>query len=120
MHLRCSSHIERKDSPKMASPKSISGVCLAVVMQFLVLQDVRTSTVYTSEVSLGQSEVVGWVFTGGSAFHRTKRDSNMMVEPEKSFITDAKCESELRRLCGMIGKDLDDLLILGCVQTFKV
>ena len=103
---------------------------LAFITQFLVLHDVSTTTIYGSDVSkinkVEQFSEVGWVFDSESALKRSKRAVHQPAEVNKpqekiqNPFDDPLCRGGLRRLCGNIYKHNDDLLLLECIQTFKV
>ncbi|XP_008555491.1 Golgi apparatus protein 1 [Microplitis demolitor] len=65
---------------------------------------------------------VQWIFydknlTAGS--NRIKRSPvNAQLEPH-NFIEDPKCREDVKRLCGAMDNNNDDLFMLECVQTFK-
>ena len=112
----------------MRCSKSIASVLLAFITQFLILQSVNTS--YFNDIfkndKVEQSAQLGWVFDGKSLVERSKRspfqsrDVNIPQEKVQNPFNDPVCRNDLRRLCGSIDKHNDDLLLLECVQTFKV
>lgn len=105
-------------------------VLLAIITQFLVLHNVITTTIYGSDVSeigkVEQLSKVGWVFDSESGLKRSKRAVHEPFEiskPQEKILNpfdDPLCRGDLRRLCGNIDKHNDDLLLLECIQTFKV
>lgn len=68
---------------------------------------------------------ISWLFSDTSI--RAKRVQRSILEPRRVFTDDGslrfmngKCRDKLNRLCGDIDRNNDELLLLECIQTFKV
>lgn len=66
---------------------------------------------------------IGWLFSAA----RNKRIARSPLDARKDFdddnspkIINGKCRDKLNRLCGDINKNNDELMLLECIQTFKV
>lgn len=68
---------------------------------------------------------IGWLFSDGSVRARRirsagydhKRESEDDGSPK---IINGQCRDKLNRLCGDIDRNNDELVLLECIQTFKV
>lgn len=68
---------------------------------------------------------IGWLFSNAAIIaKRTQRNIlESRREPEIEgllMITNGKCRDKLNHLCGDIGRNNDELVLLECIQTFKV
>lgn len=68
---------------------------------------------------------IGWLFSNAAVTaKRTQRNIlETRREPEIEgllMITNGKCRDKLNHLCGDIGRNNDELVLLECIQTFKV
>lgn len=68
---------------------------------------------------------IGWLFSDATV--RAKRSQRAVLEPRREFEDDGslrfmngKCRDKLNHLCGDIDRNNDELLLLECIQTFKV
>ncbi|XP_032671298.1 Golgi apparatus protein 1 [Odontomachus brunneus] len=67
---------------------------------------------------------IGWLFSNAAVtVKRTQRNIlETRREPEIEslpMITNGKCRDKLNHLCGDIGRNNDELVLLECIQTFK-
>lgn len=88
-----------------------------------------TTSTYFGDVFTQQSDEpskIGWLFSDSSVRARRveravsydrKRESEDDGSPK---IISGQCRDKLNRLCGDIDRNNDELMLLECIQTFKV
>lgn len=91
---------------------------------------------YTSSTYIGDAQQVdepskiGWLFSDASIKTKrvqrvlldSRRDDGRIFEDDGNLpkIISGNCRDKLNRLCGNIDKNNDELMLLECIQTFKV
>lgn len=82
-----------------------------------------TSTYIGDTQQIDEPSKIGWLFSDASI--RTKRVQRALVS-RREFDDDdlpkisGSCRDKLNHLCGNIDKNNDELMLLECIQTFKV
>ncbi|XP_034948080.1 Golgi apparatus protein 1 [Chelonus insularis] len=105
----------------MERSKVLLGTTLWFLIHFLVHLEPHNTGVFGYEVT--HKEYVNSLNNeqelDNFILRRTKRKSiDTGMEPH-TFFVDPKCRDDLRRLCGAMDNNDDDLFMLECVQTFK-
>lgn len=84
-----------------------------------------TTSTYIGDIQqFDEPSKIGWLFSDASI--KTKRvqralDSRRDFEDDDlPKIINGNCRDKLNRLCGNIDKNNDELMLLECIQTFKV
>lgn len=87
-----------------------------------------TVSTYFGDVFAQQADEpskIGWLFSDSSV--RTKRIQRAISEHKRESeddgspkIINGQCRDKLNRLCGDIDGNNDELMLLECIQTFKV
>lgn len=94
-------------------------------MLFVLLLLHCTSSTYFEDAfaqQLDEPARISWLFSNISA--RAKRAvvdlRNELDDDGSPRIINGKCRDKLNRLCGDIDRNNDELMLLECIQTFKV
>lgn len=62
-----------------------------------------------------------WLYEDNHSFIRKRRSSDLKLErSDKKLIDETACLLDVKRLCGALPPESDDLTVLECIQTFKV
>lgn len=97
---------------------NLKSILFVIFIHLSVLNCAQLSRTYFEDVSSNNGEIlprISWVFSNSvDNTVRVKRanvaNSNLPV----------KCRQNLNRLCGDINRNNDELMLLECIQTFKV
>lgn len=79
---------------------------------------------YVGDAQEIEPSKIGWLFSDASKIKRVQRaliNSRREFEDDNSPKTiSGSCRNKLNDLCGDIDKNNDELMLLECIQTFKV
>jgi len=100
----------------------ISGILSGLII--LLTLHCTTSTYFGDEFAKQTDESfrIGWLFSSVEP-RRIKRSVDLRKEfddDNSPKVMNGKCRDKLNRLCGDINKNNDELMLLECIQTFKV
>lgn len=103
-----------------------TGQVLSAILVLSVLH--CTTSTYFGDVFAQQGDEptkIGWLFSDSSV--RAKRIQRSVYDRKKESeddgspkIMNSQCHDKLNRLCGDIDRNNDELMLLECIQTFKV
>lgn len=88
----------------------------------LLLLHCTSSTYFGDEFARESSEParISWLFSNTSARAKRAVLRNDLDDDNLPRIISGKCRDKLNRLCGDIDRNNDELMLLECIQTFKV
>jgi uncharacterized membrane protein YkgB len=74
---------------------------------------------------LENSPSISWMYENSVVpLHRERRDAGKQasnyVLKERNLIDEDECRGDIKRLCGTLPAESDDLTVLECIQTLKV
>lgn len=106
-------------------------ILIAIFFQLLLLnENIDDAGVFAhvNQLTLNddkESPKITWLFSDNNDKVRIRRDVVIEIPNEKNneakyIIKNVKCQENIKRLCGPIDNNNDDLFILECAQTFKV
>lgn len=88
---------------------------------FILLTLHYTSAYIGDAQQIDEPSKIGWLFSDVSKIKRVQRGViNRYDDDDSPKIITASCRDKLNRLCGNIDKNNDELMLLECIQTFKV
>lgn len=83
-----------------------------------------TISTYGDAQEIDEPSKISWLFSDAS---RIKRVQRALINSRREFEDDnlpktisGSCRNKLNDLCGDIDKNNDELMLLECIQTFKV
>lgn len=100
-----------------------------VLFAILILSVLHcTTSAYFGDVFAQQADEpskIGWLFSDNSVqvkrIQRSPYDRKRESEDDGSpKIINGQCRDKLNQLCGDIDRNNDELMLLECIQTFKV
>lgn len=108
----------------MEHKTNIRSILFVIFLHLSVLNCTHLTKTYFKYVSRNNGDnipKIGWLFSNSiDSSIRVKR--NIIQSPEDSLLKsmNIKCQQTLKRLCIDVTKDNDELMLLECIQNFKV
>lgn len=102
----------------MECPTSFRYVLFVIFIQLSALNCAQLPRTYLNDVSTNNGEIaprISWLFSNSADTVRVKRASAVNY-----YNLPVKCQQTLGRLCGDINGNNDELMLLECIQAFKV